>query len=141
MERGRGAVAATAMGADAAKKQRRKAAKAAAENMVRGSLQSAAEAAAAATGTMARVQTATSLRRTAEVVAEGIEESAGEEMAGSSQRAAEEWAAAEGTCAQRRREKIGQRDCRTGSQEKRSPGVSWSQVRRTKSWRGDRRKR
>ena len=32
------------MGADAAKEQRRKAAKAATENMVRGSLQSAAEA-------------------------------------------------------------------------------------------------
>ena len=54
MERGRGAVAATAMGADAARKQRRKAAT---ENMVRGSLQSAAEAEAAATGTMAPVQT------------------------------------------------------------------------------------
>ena len=130
MERGRGAVAATAMGADAAKKQRRKAAKAAAENMVRGSLQSAAEAEAAATGTMARVQTTSGLRRTAEVVAEDIEESAGEEIAGSFQRAAEEWAAAERghghrECwSQRRRKKIGQRDCRTGSQEKRSPGVS-----------------
>ena len=42
MERDRGAVAATAMGADAARKHRRKATKAAAENMVRGSLQSVA---------------------------------------------------------------------------------------------------
>ena len=50
------------MGADAAKKQRRKAAKAATENMVRGSLQSAPEAEAAATGTMARVQTARGLQ-------------------------------------------------------------------------------
>ena len=92
MERGRGAVAATAMGADAAKKQRRKAAKAAAKNMVRGSLQSAAEAEAEATGTMARdsVQTSSGLRGTAEVVAEDIEESAGEEMARSFQRVAEE---------------------------------------------------
>ena len=53
MERGRGAVAATAMGADAARKQRRKAAT---ENMVRGSLQSAAEA--EATEAMAPVSTA-----------------------------------------------------------------------------------
>ena len=50
---------------------------------------------------MARVQTASGLRRTAEVVAEDIEESAGGEMAGSFQRAAEEWAAAEGTWAHR----------------------------------------
>jgi hypothetical protein len=89
------------MGADAARKHRRKAAKAAAENMVRGSLQSAAEAEAAATETMARVQTSGGLRRTAEVVVEDIEESAGEEMARSFQRAAEEWAATEGTWAQR----------------------------------------
>ena len=101
MERDRGAVAATAMGADAARKHRRKATKAAAENMVRGSLQSAAEAEAAATETMARVQTSGGLRRTAEVVVEDTEESAGEEMARSFQRAAEEWAATEGTWAQR----------------------------------------
>ena len=50
MDRGRRAVAATAMGADAARKQRRKAA---AENM-KGDLQSAAEAEATAMGEMAR---------------------------------------------------------------------------------------
>ena len=72
------------------RKHRRKAAKAAAENMVRGSLQSAAEAEAAATETMARVQTLCGLRRTAEVVVEDIEESAGEEIARSFQRTAEE---------------------------------------------------
>ena len=49
MGRGRGAVATTAMGAGAAREQRRKAAT---ENMVRGSLQSAD---AAATGTMITV--------------------------------------------------------------------------------------
>ena len=54
MERGRGAVAATAMGADAAGKQRRKAAT---EIMVRESLQSAVGAEAAVTGAMAPVHT------------------------------------------------------------------------------------
>ena len=76
-----------------------------------------------------------------------VEESAGEEMVGRLQSAAEAEAAATGTMAQRvlvagaTEEDRAKGDCRTGSKKNRSPEGGWSQVRRTKLWRGDRRRR